>query len=107
MMLSLALVACTTELPIPPGAGAAPVVSEQPTQTDVIVQTPSAKVDVLWAVDRALVGQHLALGTHFPVFLEPFVESKYGWFNMEQMILITEEGFELLSKAPTDFFQIP
>jgi Xaa-Pro aminopeptidase len=40
------------------------------------------------------------------IALEPFILSNYGWFNMEQMIAITEDGTELLSRAPMDFFQI-
>jgi len=38
--------------------------------------------------------------------LEPSALSEYGWYNFEQMILINENGYELLSKAPIDFFQI-
>jgi Xaa-Pro aminopeptidase len=39
--------------------------------------------------------------------LEPSIQSNYGWFNVEQMILVTDDGYELLSRAPMDFFQIP
>lgn len=39
--------------------------------------------------------------------LEPSIMSEYGWYNFEQMILITREGYELLSRAPIDFYQIP
>lgn len=38
--------------------------------------------------------------------LEPCITSRYGWFNMERMILITDDGFELLSNAPIDLYEI-
>lgn len=39
--------------------------------------------------------------------LEPTIKSEHGWYNFEQMILITKNGYEFLSRAPVDLFQIP
>jgi Xaa-Pro aminopeptidase len=40
------------------------------------------------------------------IALEPFIISDYGWINLEQMVAITEDGHELLSNSPLEFFQI-
>jgi Xaa-Pro aminopeptidase len=40
------------------------------------------------------------------IALEPFILSDYGWINLEQMVAITEDGYELLSQAPLELFQI-
>lgn len=47
------------------------------------------------------------LRTGMVLCLEPLLMSKkYEWINNEQQIVITEDGYELLSKASTDFYQI-
>jgi Xaa-Pro aminopeptidase len=40
------------------------------------------------------------------IALEPFILSDYGWINLEQMVAITEDGYELISHAPLELFQI-
>lgn len=40
------------------------------------------------------------------IALEPFILSDYGWINLEQMVAITEDGYELLSHAPLELHQI-
>ena len=40
------------------------------------------------------------------IALEPFILSDFGWINLEQMVAITEDGFELLSLSPLELFEI-
>jgi Xaa-Pro aminopeptidase len=40
------------------------------------------------------------------IALEPFIISDYGWINLEQMVAITEDGHELLSKSPLELYRI-
>ena len=40
------------------------------------------------------------------IALEPFIISDYGWINLEQMVAITEDSYELLSNSPLELFQI-
>jgi Xaa-Pro aminopeptidase len=40
------------------------------------------------------------------VALEPFILSDYGWINLEQMVAITEDGYELLTHSPLELHRI-
>jgi Xaa-Pro aminopeptidase len=40
------------------------------------------------------------------IALEPFILSDYGWINLEQMVAITEDGYELLSNSPLELHRI-
>ena len=40
------------------------------------------------------------------IALEPFILSNHGWINLEQMVAITEDGYQLLSQAPLELYRI-